>query len=410
MIEKDKINSGRTLSRDLIMGLIFSLVLIVLAVGLGYYKWAVSDATREIEARADHMVNEFSRSIALPMFNFEIETVRHIAKATLQAESLVGIIVKVNSTIVFKHLPNKKSHIFERRKDLIWENEPVGTVKLLFTSMTIEKERRKLMILIGLILSFVVLTIALITHFILKIFLNRPMQNLITGIQKISGGDYKNRLEKAVHSDMNLIVNEINLMAAQITERTDQLQESEKQYRSIFENAVEGIYKASIDGRFLNANPAMATILGYDSPYDLINSVTDIGSQLYARPEQWQKFIKQLKADGVVKGLELELHHKHLTRIWVVLNCRAVCDSTGNLVGIEGFMMDVTGRKQMELELRQAYDKLDHRVSERTRELEEKTARLERINKLFVDRELRMKELKAEIKIYKAELAQRENR
>jgi PAS domain S-box-containing protein len=401
--------SGRTIPRDLIMGLTSSLVIIVLVVSFGYYKWAVSAANQEFETRTDHLVDEFSRSISLPMYDFETEIIRHIAKATLQAESLVGIVVTVDSTIVFEHIPEKMSNLFEKSKDVVWEDETVGAIKMRFTRKKIKEERRAWMILIGLILSCVVLTIVLITHFILKSFLNHPLQRLTTGIQRIANGDYKSGLEAAVHSDINMIVNEINRMAVQITERTDQLQESESKYRNIFENAVEGVYKTTADGRFLNANTAMASVLGYDSPNDLINCITDIANQLYVRPEQWQKHLEQLEAKKIAKGAELELYHKDLSRIWVESNSRAVCDSTGKLVGIEGSVIDISGRKLMEMELRQAHDILDHRVRQRTHELEEKTARLERVNKLFVDRELRMKKLKAKIKDLKSGLAERQN-
>jgi len=81
----------------------------------------------------------------------------------------------------------------------------------------------------------------------------------------------------------------------------------------------------------------------------------------------------------------------------------------GKLPGIEGFMVDISQRKHMEQALIQANEELESRVSKRTVELEEKTARLERINKLFVDRELYMKPLKEEIIELKSELAENNN-
>ncbi len=80
----------------------------------------------------------------------------------------------------------------------------------------------------------------------------------------------------------------------------------------------------------------------------------------------------------------------------VELNARAIYDDHGKLSLIEGFMVDISERKTMEMELRRAKDQLELRVKERTSELEEKTAKLERMNHLFIDRELRMKELKNE--------------
>ncbi len=407
MQNSQKGTTGRTISRDLIKVLISCLVAIVLVVSLLYYAWAMSVANKDLESYADHSIDEFCKNIALPMFNFETQIVRRIAEATLQAESIAGITVIMDSTIVFQQLPEKMVNVFDRKQTVVWEGATVGDVRILFTREKIRKERMAWMTLTVLILSCVILAIGLTTHFILKSFLNRPLQNLIRGIRQIADGDYQSRLDPVVHSDINMIIREINKMAGQITRRTNQVEESGKQYRSIFENAVEGIYKTAINGRFLKANPALADILGYDSPLDLIRSITDIGSQLYVNPEQQQEFLKEIKTKKIVTGYLLELYRKDKTRIWVESNGRAIYDDSGELAGIEGFIVDISQRKQMEIELRQAFDALDNRVRERTQELEEKTARLERVNKLFVDRELRMKELKARIRNLEAAEAQK---
>src|ERR687890_1218030 len=59
---------------------------------------------------------------------------------------------------------------------------------------------------------------------------------------------------------------------------------AEKKYRSIFENAVEGIFQSTVDGRFLTANPAMARMLGYESPEELLGAISNIRDQLYVEP------------------------------------------------------------------------------------------------------------------------------
>jgi PAS domain S-box-containing protein len=69
-----------------------------------------------------------------------------------------------------------------------------------------------------------------------------------------------------------------------ITERKraeEELKKSEDRYRSIFENAVEGIFQTTLDGKFIAVNPALARMYGYDSPDDMIATITDIASQLY---------------------------------------------------------------------------------------------------------------------------------
>jgi PAS domain S-box-containing protein len=409
-IGKTKIDlRGRTIARDLTIGLTSTLLIIITVVSLLYYTHTASIAKRDLEKHADRVALEFSRNIALPLFNFEVETVRHIAEASLQSESLVGIAVAMESNVVFEHLPESMIGVFSREKNVVWHDETVGTCKLMFTRTTIEKARRIWITLMTLILSGVILTSVLATHAILNSFLNRPLRRLTQGIQKITDGDYTCTLDRVPHSDINRIVDEINRMAAQILIRSQQLVESEEKYRSIFENAVEGMYKSSVDGRFLDVNPAMATLLGYGDPEELIRNITDISSQLYVRAEQQRHILEQLEQNNIVQGFELEIYRKNGSRIWVESNARALRDADGKLVGMQGFLVDVSLRKQVEMERRQAHDELELRVSERTFELQEKTTKLQRMNKLFIHRELRMKELKSEVEKLKATLAETEN-
>ena len=77
--------------------------------------------------------------------------------------------------------------------------------------------------------------------------------------------------------------------------RFEQLTQPEAEYRGIFENATEGIYRTSPDGRFLSANPAMAQIFGYSSPEELMASITDVEHQLYVNPEQRNQFLDLMR-------------------------------------------------------------------------------------------------------------------
>ncbi|MDQ5985019.1 MAG: hypothetical protein CSYNP_00723 [Syntrophus sp. SKADARSKE-3] len=124
--------------------------------------------------------------------------------------------------------------------------------------------------------------------------------------------------------------------------------ETEEKYRSLFENAVEGIFQTTIDGHFLNANPALAHKLGYESPEDLMTSVTDIGSQLYARPEEREEFIRLIKEKGKLKNFEGKARRKDGSEMYASINVRLVCDNAGWPLYYEGFLMDITVRKQVE--------------------------------------------------------------
>jgi Amt family ammonium transporter len=123
---------------------------------------------------------------------------------------------------------------------------------------------------------------------------------------------------------------------------------AEAKYRGIFENAVEGIFQSTPHGRYLSVNPALARMYGYRSPEDLINSITEIQSQLYVDPRRRSQFAEIMHRDGVVTGFESEVYHHDGRTIWISENARAVRSAAGSIQYYEGSAEDITGRKQAE--------------------------------------------------------------
>jgi PAS domain S-box-containing protein/putative nucleotidyltransferase with HDIG domain len=150
-----------------------------------------------------------------------------------------------------------------------------------------------------------------------------------------------------------------------ITERKkseEALKNSEAKYRNIFENSVEGIYQATIEGRFITANIALARMAGYDSPEELIESIKDMGTQLYVHPDDRKRFIEIREAKGFVDGFEVEFYKKDGSTFWVVINARAVKDEQGKIIYHEGLIEDITIRKHAEEQLHQTLDRLKKAV------------------------------------------------
>ena len=145
-----------------------------------------------------------------------------------------------------------------------------------------------------------------------------------------------------------------NFYGRDITERKrgeEALRQAEESYRSIFENAVEGIFQSTPEGRYISANPAQARMLGYESPEELITSITDIGQQVFVESERRQEFNRLLEEHGVVKGFEFQANRKDGSRIWISSNVRAIRDATGTVIHYEGTAEDITERKQVEEKL-----------------------------------------------------------
>jgi diguanylate cyclase (GGDEF)-like protein/PAS domain S-box-containing protein len=125
------------------------------------------------------------------------------------------------------------------------------------------------------------------------------------------------------------------------------LRQAEEKYRAIFHGAVVGIFQSTPGGRYSDVNPAMAHMLGYDSPQDLVASITDISQQVYVDPERREELTRLLREQGMVKNFECAVHRKDGSEMWFSANVRAVSEE-GVLVGYEGTNEDITARKVAE--------------------------------------------------------------
>ncbi|HEY7269484.1 MAG TPA: PAS domain S-box protein [Dehalococcoidia bacterium] len=146
------------------------------------------------------------------------------------------------------------------------------------------------------------------------------------------------------------------IMARDITERkraqTEQ-QEAEERYRNLFENAVFGVFRSTPDGRFISANNSLARMFGYETPAELIITVSDIGAQIHRDPERRSEFVRRLESEGFVGGFEAVARRRDGSPIAIALSGRKVLGADGKTVAYEGIVEDITLRRQAEDLLRE---------------------------------------------------------
>ncbi|ACH41031.1 sensor histidine kinase, PAS domain-containing [Citrifermentans bemidjiense Bem] len=162
-------------------------------------------------------------------------------------------------------------------------------------------------------------------------------------------------------------------------EAREQERVAEAKYRSLFENAAEGIFRRTPEGRYLDANPALAHMLGYASPAELVASITDIGTEVYVDPASYAEMQRVLAVHGRAESFETQIYRKDGSVIWVSLSLRAVRDSEGKVLFYEGMSEEITKRKIAEAALRESEQKyrqlseaLERRVKQAVDELRQK--------------------------------------
>jgi PAS domain S-box-containing protein len=126
----------------------------------------------------------------------------------------------------------------------------------------------------------------------------------------------------------------------------------QRDYRDTLENAVFGIFQSSPERRYLSVNPAMAKMMGYDSPEELVAGIDDIGSQVYVDPQSCDRLRNLAGEHGIAKNFECEIYRKNGSKLWISSNIRTIFKD-GMLVKYEGMNEDITNRKLMEDQLRQ---------------------------------------------------------
>ena len=128
--------------------------------------------------------------------------------------------------------------------------------------------------------------------------------------------------------------------------KTDELRRSEERYRQLFENAIEGVYESSAEGVLVRANRAMARILGYAGPADLLRLTSAEIAGIYVVPRRREEILTLLGVSNDLDDFESEIRRPDGTTVWIRENVRAVRDASGRLLSLQGFACDITDRRR----------------------------------------------------------------
>ncbi|MBF0495504.1 MAG: response regulator [Deltaproteobacteria bacterium] len=175
----------------------------------------------------------------------------------------------------------------------------------------------------------------------LSLSISKRLNRIVKIAQDVTAGKDDIKWLSESHDEIGVLNSSLKIM-------TDNLKGAEKKYRSIYENAVEGIFQTTPDGVLISANPALAGILGYDSSEELIASLTNVHRQMYVHAQDRREVQKGIDEKGQVVGLELEFYKRDGQIIWCTLSAGPIYSETGELLRYEGTILDVTEKKEKE--------------------------------------------------------------
>jgi PAS domain S-box-containing protein len=206
----------------------------------------------------------------------------------------------------------------------------------------------------ALAVCFVLIGAVLVSHRWLFVrHVQQPMGLVGERLQAFQGGDLSTPMQLERSDEWTQIESVFNDMLCSLEKSFICLRDSESRYREIFTNATEGIYRASLDGRFLTLNPAAVAMLGHTSEEEAIAYYDDLETQLYVNPEDPRRLLHQLYEHGTNKHFEVLAKRKDGKFFWMALNNHLVYSDNKEPLFVEGTMQDISLRKTTEESLNQ---------------------------------------------------------
>ncbi len=204
-------------------------------------------------------------------------------------------------------------------------------------------------------LAFGVVTLLMLEKLVLSRLMNLSRQVGEIG----NSGDPSKRVEELPGNDeLSELANILNRTLHRLESSQAAVRKAEQNYRSIFENAIEGIFQTTLEGQYISANPALAEIYGFDSPEELMATRTDVKRDLYVDPQRRREFVDILLERGSLSRFESQVYRADGAVIWISEDARVVRDAQGKILYFEGTVSDITERRVAEAELRNFRDRL----------------------------------------------------
>jgi two-component system, cell cycle sensor histidine kinase and response regulator CckA len=351
MFDKFKI-PGRSISKEVSMGLIITIILVSTLSFFIAHKVSQKKAQDHLNAKADEYISYLREFLIFPIWNYDNEAIEVIGNSYLQNDYIAGIkITDSRGETSFSVFKPDLVPLVTRNAHIEYLGQRIGAVNIALSSGYFNVWNRQFFWYFGFIILINLLSLIIMTGFLLRWSLNKPLQ-LLNRI--VASYDSRDRIvinQNVPYTEFMPLINTLDGMGSEIQLRMTELRKAEKKYRSIFENATEGIFQSTLEGKIINANPAFAKILGYSDADEVVAQVFDIASQHYVNPKQRKEFLITLKEQNEVKSYEVQFKKKDHSIIWVSINAISIYDARGEFQYLEGLVQDITIRKKAATQL-----------------------------------------------------------
>lgn len=366
--------TGQSITQKLATGIIVTVLAVSLVAVAAMYLTVSHSTKKDLEQKADEISAYLVGALESPLWALSEKEIEMTANAVYQDESVARLVVRDDrGVVVFSKEKKGQGKLTTRSRNILHKQgrreTRVGEVEVSLTRTKYNRAKQRLLVYSILIILLILVAVVAVSNYLIRTTLRRPLDTLSKIAERYASGIYESEGHPLPYREFQPFGEVLAQMATRIHEQMRAALDAEARYRGIFENATEGIFQTTIDGRYLIANPAMARILGYDSPNELISGMRDIPHQLYVQPEDRERLLAALYAQERINEYEVRFRRRDQQEIWALLNARLVRDDSGSPLFIEGVLNDITARKCAQEELKKAYRYLEQKVEERTAEL-----------------------------------------
>jgi len=322
---------------------------------------------------------QLSSSLALPLWNFQNEQAAKIVESSMLHNDIAAIVVTdaLNPRVVtslsrdaqWRAVPGGQPAItgdlIPLRTSITFDDRDIGILEVWVTTRFVRQALRDSLASRAWNILLVNATLVSLLSFILSRNVVGPLKAVESYALRVSAGQTGDvAIPSGVFlAELDNLRTSIENMVGELQARYQELQASrnnlaaaEERYRTIFENALAGIFQVAPDGRILTANAAMAAILGYASPQELIDSMVNIAEQLYVVPDDRKELMRLLHERGEIARHIIHFKRADGVKRWGSLHAREVRDKNGTPLYHDTMLEDITDRKQAQEELLQARD------------------------------------------------------
>lgn len=381
----------RTLSIQtrLIAGIALAATVLVVLIGWYWTSRERRELDAALEGRAERMTQLVARGFAVPMWNLDTPAMNNLldaVRADPEVHEIELVALGAEGEALRWRRAGPAVQPLERRVAIQHEAAQRGQAAVLGQARLVFSRERVLTSLAGTrrlvasLLAAVLAAVIIASYWLVHRLVTVPVAELGALARRVAGGELGATMALRRADEIGALVRQFNSMSSQLQASSDGLRRSEQRYRSLFENATEGIFQADAKGRLLGLNRALAQLLGFARPEAALAVGRRLRGLALIEATEFKRIAHALVRHRRLQQVPLLIATREGRQLWVELSAHVVPDADGRGLRIEGMISDISQRRLAEQELTRHRDHLEELVAERTLELSQAKLRAEAAN------------------------------